>query len=110
MVGPEAADAPAVVSIALAPGVIVPAAGFTGATIDVIITLSEAAKAFTAADHLDVTHATAADPVALDPVAEQTVNRRLKPVLRRQDLEARHGYARESMMRLLQLNLLNSIR
>ena len=74
LVGPEAVDAPAVVSIALAPGVIVPAAGFTGATIDVIITLSEAAKAFTAADHLDVTHATAADPVALDPVAEQTAS------------------------------------
>ena len=74
MVGPDAIDAPYVVSIALAPGVIVPAAGYTGATIDVIITLSEAPKAFTAADHLDVTHATAADPVALDPVPEQSLS------------------------------------
>ena len=59
--------APTVVSIVLAPGVIVPAAGYTGATIDVIITLSEAPKAFTAADHLNVTEATVADPVALNP-------------------------------------------
>ena len=73
LVGPDAED-PNVVSIALAPGVIVPFAGYTGATIDVIITLSEKPNAFTAADHLDVTHATAADPVALDPVAEQTAS------------------------------------
>ena len=62
------------VSIALAPGVIVPFAGYTGATIDVIITLSEEPNAFTAADHLDVAEATAADPVALDPVAERTAS------------------------------------
>ena len=75
LVGPDAPTMPEVVSIALAPGVIVPAAGYTGATIDVIITLSEAAKAFTAADHLNITDtATAADPVALDPVAEQTAS------------------------------------
>ena len=73
LVGPDA-EGPGVVSIALAPGVIVPFAGYTGATIDVIITLSEKPKAFTAADHLDVTEATAADPVALDPVAEQTAS------------------------------------
>ena len=74
LVGPDA-DGPEVLSIALAPGVIVPAAGYTGATIDVIITLSEAPKAFTAADHLNITDtATAADPVALDPVAEQTAS------------------------------------
>ena len=73
LVGPDA-DGPKVLSIALVPGTIVPAAGYTGATIDVIITLSEAPKAFTAADHLNITEATAADPVALDPVAEQTAN------------------------------------
>ena len=74
LVGPEVIGAPTVVSIVLAPGVIVPAAGYTGATIDVIITLSEAAKAFKAADHLNVTESTVADPVALDPVAEQTAS------------------------------------
>ena len=74
LVGTEAVGAPTVVSIALASGVIVPAAGYTGATIDVIITLSEAAKEFKAADHLDIAEATAADPVALDPVPEQTAN------------------------------------
>ena len=73
LVGPDAED-PDVVSIALAPGVIVPFAGYQGATIDVIITLSEKPKAFTAADHLDVAEATAADPVALDPVAERTAS------------------------------------
>ena len=73
LVGPDAED-PDVVSIALAPGVIVPFAGYTGATIDVIITLSEKPSAFTAADHLNITEATAADPVALDPVAEQTAS------------------------------------
>ena len=62
------------VSIALAPGVIVPFAGYTGATIDVIITLSEKPNAFTAADHLDVAEATAADPVALDPVSERSAS------------------------------------
>ena len=61
-------------SIVLAPGVIVPFAGYTGATIDVIITLSEKPNAFTAADHLDVAEATAADPVALDPVSEQSAS------------------------------------
>ena len=74
MVGPEAVDAPTVVSIALAPGMLIPAAGYTGGPFDVIITLSEAPKAFTAADHLDVTHATAADPVALDPVPERSAS------------------------------------
>ena len=73
LVGPDA-EGPGVVSIALAPGVIVPFAGYTGATIDIIITLSEKPNAFTAADHLDVAEATAADPVALDPVAEQTAS------------------------------------
>ena len=73
LVGPDAED-PEVVSIALAPGVIVPFAGYTGATIDVIITLSEKPKAFTAADHLDVAEATAADPVALDPVSERSAS------------------------------------
>ena len=71
LVGPDA-EGPDVLSIALTPGTIVPAAGFKGDTIDVIITLSEAPKAFTAADHLNITEATAADPVALDPVPEQT--------------------------------------
>ena len=73
LVGPDA-EGPTVVSIALAPHVLVPAAGYTGATIDVIITLSEAPKAFKAADHLDITEATAADPVALDPIPEPTAN------------------------------------
>ena len=73
LVGPDA-EGPDVISIALVPGVIVPAAGYTGDTIDVIITLSETPKAFTAADHLNITEATAADPVALDPVPEQTAN------------------------------------
>ena len=41
----------------------------TAATVQVIITLSEQAKAFTK-DNVDVTEATWADPVALDPVAE----------------------------------------
>ena len=41
----------------------------TAATVQVIITLSEQAKAFTK-DHVDVTEATWADPVALDPIAE----------------------------------------
>ena len=72
LVGPEAVGAPAVVSIALAPGVLIPAAGYTGGPFDVIITLSEVPKAFTAADHLNVTHATAADPIALDPVPQAT--------------------------------------
>ena len=71
LVGPDA-DKPAVLSIALAPGVIVPVAGYTGETIDVIITLSEKPKAFTAADHLNITEATAADPVALTPIDEQS--------------------------------------
>ena len=73
LVGPDT-EGPTVVSIALTPGTIVPAAGYTGATIDVIITLSETPKAFKAADHLNITEATAADPVALDPVPEQTAN------------------------------------
>ena len=73
LVGPDA-EGPDVASIALVPGTIVPAAGYTGATIDVIITLSEAPKAFTAADHLNITEATAADPVALDPIAEQSAS------------------------------------
>ena len=67
-------DDPQVISIALVPGVIIPAAGFKGDTIDIIITLSEAPKAFTVEDHLDVTEATASDLAALDPVAEQTAN------------------------------------
>ena len=78
LVGPDA-EGPDVASIALVPGTIVPAAGYTGATIDVIITLSEAPKAFTAADHLNITEATAADPVALDPIARTECKRRFKP-------------------------------
>ncbi len=74
LVGTDMAP-PGVVSIELAPGIIVPAAGYTGATIDVIITLSEKPKAFTAADHLSVTEAaTVANPVALDPVMEQSAS------------------------------------
>ena len=72
LVGPDA-EGPDVISIALVPGVIVPAAGYTGATIDVIITLSEKPKEFTK-DHINITEATVADPVALDPVPEQTAN------------------------------------
>lgn len=66
-------EGPDVVSITLAPGTIVPAAGYTGATIDVIVTLTEAPKEFKK-DHISVTEATVADPVALDPVSEQTAN------------------------------------
>ena len=73
LVGPDA-EGPDVLSIALTPGTIVPAAGYTGATIDVIITLSEAPKAFKAADHLNIAEATATDPVALDPISEASVS------------------------------------
>ena len=72
LVGPDA-EGPTVISIALTPGTIVPAAGYTGATIDVIVTLSEAPKEFTK-DHINITEATVADPVALDPVMEPTAN------------------------------------
>ena len=72
LVGPDE-EGPTVVSIALASGVIVPAAGYTGATIDVIITLSEAPKEFKK-DHINITEATVADPVALDPVAEPSAS------------------------------------
>ena len=68
LVGPDG-DGPGVVSIVLAPGVLVPAAGYTGDSLDVIITLTEKPKEFKAA-HIDASHATAADPVALDPIPE----------------------------------------
>ena len=41
----------------------------TSATVDVVILLSEKPKAFTK-DHVDVTHATWGDPVALEPLPE----------------------------------------
>ena len=73
LVGPDE-EGPQVLSIVHAPGVIIPAAGYTGATIDVIITLSEAPKEFKAA-HINITDtATVADPVALDPIAERSIN------------------------------------
>ena len=72
LVGPDA-EGPNVISIALVPGTIIPAVGYTGATIDVIITLSEAPKEFTK-DHINITEATVADPVALDAVPEQTAS------------------------------------
>ena len=64
LVGSDAADDPAVISIALAHGVLIPAAGYTGGPFDVIITLSEKPKVFTK-DHVDVSNATWGDPVEL---------------------------------------------
>ena len=64
LVGSDAAGDPEVVSMALGPGVLVPAAGYTGGPFDIIITLSEKPKAFTK-DHMDVSNATWGDPVEL---------------------------------------------
>ena len=64
LVGSDAAGDPEVVSMALGPGVLVPAAGYTGGPFDIIITLSEKPKAFTK-DHVDVSNATWGDPVEL---------------------------------------------
>ena len=64
LVGSDAAEDPEVVSIELGPGVLIPAAGYTGGPFDVIITLSEKPKAFTK-DHVDVSNATWGDPVEL---------------------------------------------
>ena len=73
LVGSDAAGELKVTNMRLAPGVLIPAGGYTGSTIDVIITLSEKPKEFKAAN-LDVAEATAADPVALPPVPEQTAS------------------------------------
>ena len=63
-------SAPMPISIALAPGQLIPHAGFTGDTLNVIVTLSEQAKEnkFTKA-HLTVDKGTASDGVYLDGVA-----------------------------------------
>ena len=65
-----AARAPAPVIIGFAPGVLIPASGFTGDTFDIIVTLSEQPKEnkLTAADHFDVAEGTASDGVYLGPI------------------------------------------
>ena len=77
VVGDEPATAadrlPMPVSIALAPGVLIPDAGFTGDTFDIIVTLSEQPKEnkLVAADRFDVAEGTAADGVylgSIDPI------------------------------------------
>ena len=72
LIGTDDAAGPTVTNMRLGPGVLVPAGGYTGGPFDVIITLSEKPKAFKAADHLDVAEATAADPVALPPIEQQS--------------------------------------
>ncbi len=63
--------APSPRSIALAPGVLIPDAGFTGDTFDIIVTLTEQPKEnkLTAADHFDVAEGTASDGVYLGEIA-----------------------------------------
>ena len=73
LVGSDAAGKLLVTNMRLAPGVLVPAGGYTGESFDVIITLSEKPKEFKAAN-LDVAEATAADPVALPPVSEASAS------------------------------------
>ena len=60
---------PMPVSIALAPGTLIPAAGFTGDTFNIIVTLSEQPKEnkLIAADRFAVDKGTAADAVYLGP-------------------------------------------
>ena len=62
---------PKPVSIKLASGTLVPDAGFTGDSFDIIITLSEQPKEnkLTAADHFDVAEGTASDTVYLGAVS-----------------------------------------
>ena len=59
-------------SIALAPGTLIPAAGFAGDTFDIIITLTEQPKEnkLTAKDHFAVAEGTAADAVYLGETDE----------------------------------------
>ena len=73
LVGDEPATAtdrdPEPVSMALAPGLLIPDAGFTGDTFDIVVTLSEQPKEnkLTAADHFAVDKGAAADGVYLGP-------------------------------------------
>ena len=62
---------PMPVSIALAPGVLIPHSGFTGDTFDIIVTLSEQPKEnkLTAADHFAVAEGTASDAVYYRAIA-----------------------------------------
>ena len=72
LVGAQAAEDPMPVSIALAPGVLIPDAGFTGDTFDIIVTLTEQPKEnkLTAADHFAVDKGKASDAVYLGEIAD----------------------------------------